>query len=167
MESLYVCLFSNGMVKVGRSKTPGQRIRQHEDRVCVMGVTLTTHCVFPCVGSAFAAEGVLVQRCVKAASKRHKNEWFEGLDFTQVVLWAREIAEECEQVEEPIDDANPNFRAILSTLKAAGYTQTEIALACSCGQSSISDLATGVTQDPSYSVGAALIRMARAHSESA
>jgi transcriptional regulator with XRE-family HTH domain len=40
----------------------------------------------------------------------------------------------------------------ISLLKEAGYTQPEIAEACGCAQSTISDLATGKNTDPRTSI---------------
>ena len=40
MSFLYVCLFSNGHLKVGRSVNALARISQHEERVSCLGVEL-------------------------------------------------------------------------------------------------------------------------------
>jgi hypothetical protein len=164
MESLYVCLFSNGHIKVGRSADVGERIRQHMERVSCLGVKLQHSMHFPCVGSAARAEAALIARCNEKAKGRHKNEWFYGLLYTDAAMWAEEcaaLAEPAAEVQPEIDYDSPDFRSVLAHLKLAGRTQVEIALYCGCGQSSISDIATGVTKDPSYSVGSALLRMAR------
>lgn len=41
---------------------------------------------------------------------------------------------------------------IISLLKEAGYTQSEIAESCGCAQPTISDLATGKNTDPRTSI---------------
>lgn len=92
MTHLYVCHFSNGFIKVGRSAFPTSRIAQHEDRVSCVGVELVEHEIHECVGSSVSAEAALIECCAKHAAGRTKNEWFEGLDFPDVCQWARDIA---------------------------------------------------------------------------
>lgn len=89
---LYVCSFSNGAVKVGRSSDPDSRIAQHEERVSCLGILLNEKHTIECVGPVVPAETEMIQRCAGAATTRHKNEWFYGLDFTEVCEWAGEIA---------------------------------------------------------------------------
>jgi hypothetical protein len=92
MQSLYVCIFSNGHIKVGRSDKPFLRIATHADRVSCLGVTVVDQQVFECVGRASLAEAELIRRCAEAASKRNAVEWFEGLHFEIVCAWAMELA---------------------------------------------------------------------------
>ncbi len=92
MEYLYVCAFSNGHIKVGRSIEPWSRIANHADRVACLGVELADQHIVNCVDSASHSEYELIQRCVSAASKRNKSEWFEGLSFMDVCAWANECA---------------------------------------------------------------------------
>jgi hypothetical protein len=163
MESLYVCLFSNGHIKVGRSASPDTRIKQHQERVACFGVTLEQSYKTECADSPEAREYALISRCTAAASQRHQREWFAGLDFNDVWRWAAEVAHGDFDIPKApdLDAGLPDFRALVASLKAAGYTQADMAAECGCGQSSISDIATGVTKDPSYSVGAALMRLAQ------
>lgn len=88
MQYLYACLFSNGHVKVGRSTDPISRIASHEERVSCLGIELVERHIFECAGPVVPAEASLIARCVAAAEKTHKNEWFSGLDFGDVVEWA-------------------------------------------------------------------------------
>ena len=92
MNFLYVCLFSNGHLKVGRSVNALARISQHEERVSCLGVELVDYRVFDCVVHPGPAEAALIERCVDACSKRNKNEWFEGVDFDSACEWAAECA---------------------------------------------------------------------------
>lgn len=89
MQYLYVCLFSNGHIKVGRSINPESRIAAHADRVSCMGVELVEHRTFACSGHVIPAEAELIDFCARKASKVNKNEWFVGVDF----LDACEVAE--------------------------------------------------------------------------
>lgn len=45
---------------------------------------------------------------------------------------------------------------MLKRLLESGWTQEEIADACGCAQSTISDLARGHNKNPSFQIGAAL-----------
>jgi hypothetical protein len=166
MQSLYVCLFSNGHIKVGRSIDAESRIAQHADRVSCMGVELVNHFTAPCTGSAGKAEALLIAQCSGRATRRHKNEWFVGLDFDEVTQWAQDCASKLPvpNVEiglAEIDFDQPDFPLILAHLKVAGKTQAEVAEACRCKQSTISDINSGRTKDPSFAVGSALVRLAR------
>lgn len=92
MESLYVCLFSNGHIKVGRSGDYSTRIKQHADRVACLGVSLTDYFVTQEVAEAERRERDLIDRCAAAAAARFQCEWFSGLNFTDVSLWAVEAS---------------------------------------------------------------------------
>lgn len=94
MEYLYVCHFSNGHIKVGRSIDPQSRIAAHVDRVACVGIELVEHHVVGCVGHSHPAEAALIERCADAAKKRNKSEWFEGLDYLCVCEWSNVIAAE-------------------------------------------------------------------------
>lgn len=54
-----------------------------------------------------------------------------------------------------------DWKQIISELQARGYTQPQIARYCGCGQASISDLATGKTSQPRYSLGELLLQLHR------
>jgi DNA-binding XRE family transcriptional regulator len=91
-DSLYVCYFSNGHIKVGRSSNPEARIAQHRDRVACLGVELVSKEILECAGNIEAREAWLIARCTEQASVRFLSEWFGGLDFGVVCTWAREAA---------------------------------------------------------------------------
>lgn len=158
-ESLYVCHFSNGHIKVGRSVDPVQRIAQHAERLSCVGITLVSHVHYECVGSSVNAESQLIERCAQYAKSRRKNEWFEGLDVSEVREWAASIAQ-AGDVAPQFDPCAPDFRAIVRGLMASGVRQVDIAAACKCDQSTISDLASGQVKDPRYSMGVVLLGLA-------
>lgn len=91
-EYLYVCHFSNGHIKVGRSVDPKSRIASHADRVSCVGIELIEHHIAECVGHSIPAEAALIEKCTELASKRLKNEWFQGLEFTEVCEFANQFA---------------------------------------------------------------------------
>jgi DNA-binding XRE family transcriptional regulator len=123
MESLYVCLFSNGHIKVGRSNDPKSRIAQHADRVSCMGVELISSESFACENAIARREQILIARCVEAATRRFANEWFDGLEYLTVCGWALEAAAmEFEDVAQ-----GESFGARLRQARvAAGMTQTDL-----------------------------------------
>lgn len=102
MEYLYVCHFSNGHIKVGRSIAPKGRIASHADRVACMGVELAEHFIVECKGSATLAEAELIRQCVEQSAKRNKSEWFEGLTFSAVCGIASACAETDFQAREQV-----------------------------------------------------------------
>lgn len=57
---------------------------------------------------------------------------------------------------DPIDWPN-----IIRALVASGLTQPQIAEACRCGQSTVSDMLNGKTQDPRTTTGLLMLSMAR------
>ena len=93
MEYLYVCHFSNGHIKVGRSVSPKSRIASHADRVACIGVELVEHHIVACAGYSVPAETALIERCTQLAAKRNKSEWFEGLDYESVCEIANQFAQ--------------------------------------------------------------------------
>ena len=56
--------------------------------------------------------------------------------------------------------AMTNWPALISALQNAGWSQPQIAAKCGCSQATISDIATGRTKDPRYSIGAAIRNLA-------
>ena len=92
MEYLYVCQFSNGLIKVGRSIEPESRIASHADRVAVAGIELITHRRFMCSDGVVRRESALISRCRELASESFKSEWFQGLQFDDVCNLAERIA---------------------------------------------------------------------------
>lgn len=100
MEYLYVCSFSNGHIKVGRSNNPESRISQHVDRVSCLGIKLIDKFIVECVGLSAPSETALINRCVDTAEKRNKSEWFEGLSFDDVCAWALDASKHQPKEEE-------------------------------------------------------------------
>ena len=141
MESLYVCHFSNGHIKVGRSIDPKARIAAHADRVACMGVELVEHRVFECVGFSMAAESALIDRCADRATKRNKSEWFEGLSFDDVCDWATEVSSS----EYAAPHATLPIKAVRERL---GLSQAALAAGIGCTQGNIWHYEQGQTIPP-------------------
>lgn len=122
MESLYVCHFSNGHIKVGRSIEPMARIASHSDRVSCMGVELVEHFIVECVGPASPREALLISRCAEAAANRFQNEWFDGLDYEEACAWADSFARHV--MPDPTTVERNTFgHRLMKARKAKGITQ--------------------------------------------
>lgn len=52
-----------------------------------------------------------------------------------------------------------DWKKLIADLMAAGITQPQIAKRCGCSQATVSELATGVTVQPRYPLGAALVAL--------
>lgn len=52
-----------------------------------------------------------------------------------------------------------DWKSTIAELQAHGLSQPQIAAVCGCGQATISDLASGKTQDPRHSLGQNLIAL--------
>jgi len=52
-----------------------------------------------------------------------------------------------------------DWKSTIADLQALGMSQPQIAAVCGCGQATISDLASGKTQDPRHSLGQNLIAL--------
>lgn len=113
MHYIYVCHFSNGHIKVGRSTNPKSRIAAHEDRVACLGVELIEYHLAECIGHAAPAEVALIERCADVATKRNRSEWFVGLDYLDVCKWAGELASveyKCKtKTKQKVSDAFANW----------------------------------------------------------
>lgn len=52
-----------------------------------------------------------------------------------------------------------NWQQLISDLQARGWSQTQIAAHCECGQATISEIARGKNVNPSFKLGQALIAL--------
>lgn len=154
-QYLYVCHFSNGHIKVGRSSAPQSRIAQHESRVSCLGIELVEHFVVECVGNVAQAESALIAFCKGVATKRHVNEWFVGVDYLDACEKAKRSATFARPV--PTDVVAATWGEYCQLLADVGITQVEIAQRIGCGQPSISDVYRGRTADPSFRIGFGLL----------
>lgn len=123
MEFLYVCLFSNGHIKVGRSIDPQARMASHAERVACVGIELSDSFTVECGGPASPCETRLIRRCTDQAGRRFQNEWFDGLDFLAVCGWAVEAASSAIESEQQGDDFGGRLR---EARHAAGLTQSQL-----------------------------------------
>jgi transcriptional regulator with XRE-family HTH domain len=52
-----------------------------------------------------------------------------------------------------------DWQSLIAELKARKFTQEDIASICNCGQSTVSDLARGITKRPNFEIGQTLIAL--------
>jgi hypothetical protein len=158
MESLYVCRFSNGHIKVGRSIDPNSRIATHADRVACMGVSLESSYITECPNLPEARERILIDACVKAGATRFQSEWFDGLDFDQVCKWAYDAAH---AFDLPVSSRDTKWSLVIADLRRAGWTHSSLARLLNCGVATVSRLANGQQEEPMHSMGETLLRLQR------
>lgn len=160
MEHLYVCLFSNGHIKVGRSIDPEARIASHASRVACMGVDLVEFKTFPVLDEVAAREAMLIARCTEHANKKHQNEWFAGgITFAMACMWGAQAANEQLSSEDTASALDSIWVQCITKLQANGLNQSQIALLCGCGQATVSDLLRGGSREPRYSLGVKLLAL--------
>ena len=105
---LYVCLFSNGVVKIGRSSSPVARIAQHEARLLVAGIDLVESHVGECMGDIVQAESALIRKCDSVlGSIKRGNEWFENLVFADVRGWVDMFCQQNFEADESLQTFDP------------------------------------------------------------
>jgi hypothetical protein len=158
MEWIYVCLFSNGHIKVGRSIDPQARIASHAARVACLGVTLESDRFFQCKEKAIECEQALIDFCVERATRRNHFEWFEGLSYTEVCEAADRFAG-----FDAADHAPTGWAEYLIRVLRCGYTQSKVAELIGCSQPSIANILTGKTGSLSFRVGYGLLQIGRTH----
>ena len=90
--SIYVVLFSTGLIKVGKAHKAEQRIADHTKRLGCAGISVAASSHAECLGDYTKAETALISRCREVAHTRRGEEWFEGLDYETVCEWMREEA---------------------------------------------------------------------------
>lgn len=134
-QYLYVCHFSNGHIKVGRSVHPQSRIASHAERVACFGIELVEHYIVECTGHGAPAETKLIGHCSGLASKRHKSEWFEGLEYLDIC----EFANACATQIHPIGSVS-RITEIIRKFRSPpfSFSQAEITRRTGISQSRIS-----------------------------
>jgi len=55
-----------------------------------------------------------------------------------------------------------DWPSIIADIQKRGLSQSQIAMACHCGQATVSDLSSGKTKQPGFVLGQALIELSRA-----
>jgi hypothetical protein len=155
-EYLYVCHFSNGHIKVGRSIYPAVRVAKHADRVSCLGIELLEHCFFECVGDVKGAEAGLINSCAELASDKNKNEWFVGVSYRDACalaeVHAKNVFTEC---------IESGWAGYVKQILKHGRTQVQLAEEIGVSQPSIAKICTKKSTELSFNVGYGLLLIGR------
>lgn len=88
---LYLCLFSDGTLKVGRGGDPEKRVTAHAGAGACFGIVMVKSDVIPC-DRLKQAERKLIRWCEQRASAKACKEWFKGVSYDDCLEVARQIA---------------------------------------------------------------------------
>lgn len=91
---LYALETSDGLVKVGRSGSPRQRMYCHARELSRRGLRIVRFVVAPAVHwDIYTAEGELLRRLNQRATTRPgRTEWFQGIAYGAAATLVRQIA---------------------------------------------------------------------------
>lgn len=89
--SLYVIEFSTGIVKVGRSENPTQRLQAHRGHAYSLGVAILYDWYSPVINNFIVAEQTLINWCVHRATTQRSAEYFTGIDPHEAVMFAETL----------------------------------------------------------------------------
>ena len=143
MAGLYVCEFSDGTVKVGRSTRPAKRVVQHKSSASRFGLSLERHHAVECVAPAAEAERALIEQCCSASASQRGREWFYGLQFDTVCAWADAAASTAPRKPADSDAFNPWAPRRVRSLLCSATTITFECRACRSSVPSYKDFGDG------------------------
>jgi len=90
--NLYVIEFSTGVIKVGRTQQKrGHRESEHERIAEAMGISVVRSWSSVTVKQVDTLENILIAYCNKLGTPRRSLEYFDNLDFDQIVEFATDI----------------------------------------------------------------------------
>lgn len=88
---LYLCLFSDGTLKVGRGSDPGKRITAHSGAGSCFGISMVKSDIVPC-DRIKQAERRLIKWCEQRCSLKACKEWFKGVNYDECLEVAQQLA---------------------------------------------------------------------------
>lgn len=77
---LYLCLFSQGTIKIGMGVDAAARLSSHKAAGAVFGIFVTRTDVIPCELPR-KAEKLLIEWCAANSTACNGREWFNGVDY--------------------------------------------------------------------------------------
>lgn len=106
-SGIYLCLFDQGTLKVGRASNVKTRLSAHRAAGSVFGISVI-RTDFVHVESVMQkrAETMLIQWCAKNCTASRSREWFEGVNYDDCLSAAKDISEAC---------MGPNFPSKIKT----------------------------------------------------
>lgn len=97
---VYVIEFSSGLVKVGMTASPKERMRQHESLARIHDVAIGQHWVSEPHAGARANEKRLIDFCRTSPGATNVGEFFKGVEFLRVRDFAESLSYERATQEE-------------------------------------------------------------------
>ena len=92
MSYIYVIEFDDGLIKVGRTRRPDQRIKTHESNVFnFTKKKIKNRWVSNSHGNCNQNELLLVRFCSSKGESTGSREWFSGVIFDEVVSYAKSL----------------------------------------------------------------------------
>lgn len=85
---IYVVHFNVGVIKIGFTRKPSDRIVRYRSTLSPFGITIADLWFSEPHGQAEENEGLLLDFCREKADQVHTREYFTGIDFRQVVAFA-------------------------------------------------------------------------------
>ena len=87
---LYVILFDTGMIKIGYSAKPGQRVVEHRKRAWNYGVSVVSSWSGRVREDILPCEAALANALAPLATEERAREYFRGVDFNHAVDQAKQ-----------------------------------------------------------------------------
>lgn len=85
---IYVVHFNVGVIKIGFTRTPGERISRYRSSLSPFGITIADLWFSAPHGHAEDNERLLLSFCRARAEQAHGGEYFTGIGYGQVVAFA-------------------------------------------------------------------------------
>lgn len=91
---VYVVSFSNGVVKVGRSGSPRERIASHRHSAQCFGLSLEREWISEKLSMSMAAEQRVIAAAASIGRRTCGSEWFVDIRFSDAVRIAESVCQE-------------------------------------------------------------------------
>lgn len=92
LHQVYICLFDNGSLKVGRGKDASFRIKAHSSMAKNFGIKLVSSEIIDSI-NPIDSEIKIILWCKNRCSESFGNEWFKGVDFENCKIELNKIVE--------------------------------------------------------------------------
>jgi hypothetical protein len=124
-SGLYLCLFSDGTLKVGRASNVKTRLRSIESAGNCFDIFVVKKTHVFCRDHV-KAEKKLIDWCISVCSKQSCREWFKGVNYNECLSMAQSIADG--HMDDPVTRNIEKVKKLLDRLHPRTFTD-EIYLA--------------------------------------
>lgn len=115
---LYLCLFSNGTLKVGRAGNIEGRLKTHAATAECFGIEVQRTASLPFFNPT-RAEKTLIDWCSNKAKGRTSREWFTGISFDECLAYLSDL-QSCDMGPHPLPAANLEADLLFDRLYSLG-----------------------------------------------